>query len=49
MKVEVKIDGFATGAKGTTPEDFTEGVGEGSDLVPPSLYEDQVAKRIGQP
>ena len=31
---------------GTSPEDFSEGIGEGSTLIPSSLYEDQLRKRI---
>jgi len=32
----------------TTPVDYVEGVGEGTSLQPPSLYEDQVLRRLGQ-
>ena len=32
----------------TAPVDFVEGVGQGDDLAPASLYEDQVERRIGQ-
>lgn len=33
---------------GTAPEDFSEGLEEGSTLIPQSLYEDQLRKRITQ-
>jgi len=32
----------------TEPEDFSEGLGRGADLVPGSLYEDQLARRLGR-
>ncbi len=31
---------------GTDPEDFSEGIGEGPTLLPPSLYEDQLRRRL---
>jgi len=31
----------------TNPIDFVEGVGQGNNLVPQSLYEDQLARRLG--
>ncbi|TVS04177.1 MAG: hypothetical protein EA423_07835 [Phycisphaerales bacterium] len=34
-------------ARDTSPEDFVEGVGEGATLVPQSLYEDQLRRRLG--
>lgn len=34
-------------ADGTGPGDFVEGVGQGDDLEPVSLYEDQLARRTG--
>jgi len=34
-------------ATGTGPEDFKEGLNNGENLVPQSLYEDQRAKRLG--
>ncbi|MBI2897362.1 MAG: hypothetical protein HYY06_27640 [Deltaproteobacteria bacterium] len=37
------------GGDGTAPIDFTEGSGEGEDLDPASLYEDQLARRLGPP
>jgi len=33
---------------GTAPEDFTEGIGEAASLEPPSLYEDQRARRLAR-
>lgn len=33
---------------GTAPEDYTEGIGEGATLDPPSLYEDQIARRLAR-
>lgn len=32
---------------GTAPEDYTELLGEAGELVPQSLYDDQLAKRLG--
>ena len=31
---------------GTAPEDFSEGIGDGNTLVPQSLYQDQLQKRL---
>ena len=31
---------------GTAPEDYSEGIGEASTLIPQSLYEDQLEKRL---
>ena len=33
---------------GTEPEDWTEGLTEGADLYPPSLYESQLEKRLAR-
>jgi len=33
---------------GTAPEDFVEGTGEAATLDPPSLYEDQLARRLAR-
>jgi len=33
---------------GAAPDDWLEGVGRGADLVPSSLYEDQLARRLGR-
>lgn len=38
---------FPNGA-GTEPEDCTERLGEGATLDPPSLYEDQLARRLAR-
>jgi hypothetical protein len=35
--------------QGTEPLDFVEGLEQGTDLLPQSLYEDQRAKRTGKP
>jgi hypothetical protein len=32
---------------GTAPEDFREGIGAATTLEPPSLFEDQLARRLG--
>lgn len=37
------------GAEGTAPEDLVEGLGLGASLEPASLYEDQLARRLGGP
>jgi hypothetical protein len=34
-------------ADGTEPEDYVEGQGSGASLEPSSLYEDQLARRLG--
>ncbi|TNF25539.1 MAG: hypothetical protein EP329_22965 [Deltaproteobacteria bacterium] len=34
--------------QGAAPDDWLEGVGRGDDLVPSSLYEDQLARRFGR-
>lgn len=36
------------GGGGTAPEDFVEGRGQGDLLVPASLYEDQLQRRLGR-
>jgi hypothetical protein len=33
---------------GTAPDDFTEGLGAASSLTPPSLYEDQLKRRLSK-
>lgn len=33
---------------GTAPEDYTEGLDEGAELVPQSLYEDQLVQRLAR-
>ena len=35
-------------SNGTAPEDYSEGIGEGETLIPQSLYEDQLQKRLAQ-
>lgn len=44
-------DGFVIGTQGpafaVTSSDFVEGVGRGAALIPESLYEDQLARRLG--
>ena len=34
--------------KGTEPEDWSEGIGDGATLEPASLYEDQLARRLAR-
>ncbi len=41
--------GLFAEASGTTPEDWTEGLGEGGTLEPQSLFEDQLMRRLGGP
>ncbi len=42
-------DGVLFGAsEGTEPEDWREGIDEGAKLVPQSLYDDQLAKRLAR-
>ena len=42
-------DGVLFGAsEGTEPEDWREGIDEGAKLVPQSLYEDQLARRLAR-
>lgn len=47
LRVETDL-GTPTSAE-TAPEDFVEGRSEGATLFPPSLYEDQRARRLGRP
>lgn len=47
MAVQTNTNDILGGGLGTEPEDWTEGLGEGATLRPPSLYEDQLAKRLG--
>ena len=37
-----------SGAEGTEPEDWREGIGDGLALEPPSLYVDQFRRRVGR-
>ncbi len=39
---------WANSGEGTAPEDWTEGLDEATTLVPASLYEDQLARRLGR-
>ncbi len=50
MTVRVGLDegGIFAEASGTAPEDWTEGLGAGATLDPPSLFEDQLARRLGR-
>lgn len=46
INVQTTLQGLVFDGAGTAPEDFTEGLGKGTDLVPKSLYDDQLAKRL---
>lgn len=46
-EVDVITDLDGTGAAGTAPPDWVEGPGLADGLEPPSLYEDQLARRLG--
>lgn len=46
--VNVFTDPAASAGEGTAPEDFVEGEGLGAGLVPVSLYEDQLSRRLGR-
>ena len=46
INVQTTLQGIVLDGGNTAPEDFTEGLGAGADLVPQSLYEDQLAKRL---
>ena len=45
---DLSLGGFFGNADFTEPEDWFEGEGSGDHLVPQSLYEDQLARRLGQ-
>jgi len=45
IRVETSVGLLSSGATGTAPEDYTEGLNQGDDLYPQSLYEDQLMKR----
>ena len=47
LQVDTDVD--AKSGIGTAPEDFVEGRDKGELLYPPSLYEDQRARRVSQP
>jgi hypothetical protein len=38
--------GFFGNSDGTAPQDWVEGEGQGDTLVPASLYEDQLVRRL---
>ena len=40
--------GWSGEAEGTQPEDYTEGLGIGAGLIPQSLFDDQLARRLGE-
>ena len=46
IDVHTGLTGFVTGGAGTEPEDFTEGIGQGADLYPQSLYTSQLERRL---
>ena len=45
---DIAEDGLFSPGEGTEPNDWTEGIGEAATLDPPSLYEDQLARRLGR-
>ncbi len=45
-ELEVKADLPTAAGEGTAPADRVEGLGEGGSLVPQSLYEDQLQRRL---
>ena len=46
ITVETDVAASAGAGTGTEPADYTEGIGRGDGLQPPSLYEDQLIRRI---
>lgn len=48
MRVFTDLDGLF-GPEGTEPEDYVEGRDNAAGLLPRSLYEDQLARRLGRP
>lgn len=46
LRAQTSLTG--TGAQGTEPEDYVEGLGRGASLRPRSLYEAQLAGRLGR-
>ncbi len=44
MKVETRLNQWS--AAGSAPQDYVEGKGRGGELAPPSLYEDQLRRRL---
>ena len=49
LSIRTKISLITSGSKGTTPEDYVEGEGKADTLVPQSLYEAQLSKRLKTP
>ena len=49
LEVDVDVSGGwgSQDGDGTAPEDFSEGIGMGATLYPPSLFESQLSKRLG--
>jgi len=47
-ELDVVTWGAVFDQESTEPEDFREGIGRGDDLSPPSLYEDQLARRLAR-
>ncbi len=45
---DVRTNPLLSGGDGTAPEDLVEGRGQGDLLVPASLYEDQLQRRLGR-
>ncbi|MBM4377648.1 MAG: DUF4955 domain-containing protein, partial [Deltaproteobacteria bacterium] len=48
INVQTTLQGIVLDGAGTAPEDYTEGLGKGAELVPQSLYEDQLQRRLGK-
>jgi hypothetical protein len=47
ISVYVGVGTFSSSGEGTEPEDWVEGEGEADTLEPASLYNDQLARRLG--
>lgn len=47
LTLDTALDLFA--GAGTAPEDYVEGAGQGATLFPKSLYQHQLARRLGSP
>jgi hypothetical protein len=48
IETSIAEDGLFAPGEGTEPDDWVEGADVGALLDPPSLYEDQLARRIGR-
>ncbi len=48
VEADIEDDGLFSPGEGTEPNDWTEGLDEGPDLRPVSLYEDQLARRLAR-